>query len=634
MDGLRAIAVCSVILFHLGLGVFSGGYVGVDIFFVISGYLITTIIITDQEAGRFSLLGFYERRMRRILPALFFVLGASALAAWVLLRPTEMRDFSSSLASATASVSNIYFRKTSGYFDPSGELRPLLHTWSLGVEEQFYLLFPAFLLLLWKRGYTTIIAAIALLGIGSLVAAQVRITDHPVSTFFYLQTRGWELILGSLLAFFLTRKKRLPLPSTVMNLGAICGLAMILYAVSRFDQETSVPGLWALVPTLGAALIIMCANQDTLVGRFLSTRILVWVGLISYSLYLWHQPLLAFTRIRYGSELPSHILASVIAATLFLSVLSWRFIETPFRRPRLSARATFVASGSAAVVLLAFGLAGRNTDGFESYYYANRLSEPQKAIYSLVKSHTKGDLRSEMGDDGACNFWSGHPNSLSHSRFRACAEQHGKAVLVLGDSHGMNLYNALYRAKYSKFLIGLVQPGCRPHRNLARCQYDDLPAFVKENRLNISKVLFHQSGSPLMNPTTAFSIREDNIRITTDYLNGLSQLIDVVWIGPQPEARVDFRNIDDLVFNGLKIGEHAIRTFVTLDLEIHKILKHQKIRFQYFSLVDALKIDPSFLLVGNCFTYRDGDHFSVCGEKIVGERLKPLLSKDSISRAE
>lgn len=137
-----------------------------------------------------------------------------------------------------------------------------------------------------------------------------------------------------------------------------------------------------------------------------------------------------------------------------------------------------------------------------------------------------------------------------------------------------------------------------------------------------------------MNPTIAFSIRPDNIRITTDYLNRLSQLIEVVWIGPQQEARVDFQNIDDLVFNGLKIGERAIKTFATLDLEIQNILKGQGIQFEYFSLTDALKIDPNFLLVGNCFTYRDGDHFSVCGEKIVGERLKPLLAKDSVPQAE
>jgi peptidoglycan/LPS O-acetylase OafA/YrhL len=588
--------------------------------------------------------------MKRILPALFFTLGVSAATAWILLRPTEMQDFSSSLAAATASVSNIYFGATSGYFDPSGELRPLLHTWSLGVEEQFYLLFPVLLLLLWKRGFATFVAAIALIGIVSLIVAQINITRHPVSAFFSLQTRGWELILGSLLACYFARSDRVPVPLAAMNIGAVCGLVMIWYAVSFFDQRTAVPGLWALVPTLGAALVIAFAREDTLVGKLLGFRVFVWIGLISYSLYLWHQPLLAFARIRYGTDLSDHIVMYVIATTLCLSVLSWRFIEIPFRRMRTSPRATFAASGSVAAILLAFGLAGRNTDGFEDYYFAHRLSEPQKATYLLVKSHTKGDLHADMGDDQACNFWSGRPDPAFQARFKACAERYGKAVLVLGDSHGMNLYNSLYRAGFSKFLVGLVEGGCRPHGDLAQCHYDETYSFIKENRARISRILFHQSGSPLidtnekrrskiskaildqpenslMRVAFEFSVESEKILIIAEYLSGLARLADVVWIGPQTESRVDFRNIEELVFNGLKISERNIRTFATLDLGIQAVLKQQGIGLEYFSLTNALKIDSDFLLVGQCLTYRDGNHFSVCGEKIVGERLKPLLAK-------
>ncbi|MFM8875477.1 MAG: acyltransferase family protein, partial [Anaerolineae bacterium] len=302
IDGLRGIAVIVVILFHAGFETFSGGFVGVDIFFVISGYLITTIILTELDKGHFSLVNFYERRVRRILPALVLVLTVSLIYAWFRLLPVDMEDFARSLVAVSTFSSNILFWQTSGYWETSSDIKPLLHTWSLAVEEQYYLIFPLFLMFMWRFRKRWIFASFILVAILSLAVAQWGAYNKPSASFYLLPTRAWEIAIGAVLAFIFLYKLKIVnnlISNTFLsNIMAILGLTMIGYSVFFFDANTPFPSFYALVPTLGTGLIVFFSTSETITGRLLSTKPLVTIGLISYSAYLWHQPLFAFTRLQ------------------------------------------------------------------------------------------------------------------------------------------------------------------------------------------------------------------------------------------------------------------------------------------------------------------------------------------------
>src|SRR5688572_2235118 len=376
IDGLRALAVLPVILFHAGLQAFSGGFVGVDVFFVISGYLITTTILAELEVGKFSIINFYERRARRILPALFFVLFVSLPFAWFWLFPQDMKSFSQSLVAVSAFSSNVLFWRESGYFDTVAELKPLLHTWSLAVEEQYYLFFPVFLMLTWRLGKPWILGLLAVVFGISLAAAQWGSSAQSMAAFFLLPTRGWELLVGAFVAFCLAKNSR-PLNKVAGELGGIAGLSLIVYAIVVFDKNTPFPSLYTLAPTVGTALILLCTTQPTVVRKVLGNKCFVGVGIVSYSAYLWHQPLFAFARHRSVRE-PGTIMVLVLAiVTLLLAYFSWRFVETPFRnKDRFSRRTVFTYSVAGTVLFITIGLLGSYTNGFKFRHDVALLPKP------------------------------------------------------------------------------------------------------------------------------------------------------------------------------------------------------------------------------------------------------------------
>lgn len=362
IDGLRAVAVIPVLLFHAGFGAFAGGFVGVDVFFVISGYLITTIIVDQMQTGRFSLWTFYERRARRILPALFLVVLCCMPVAYVLLLPGDMKDFAQSAFYVSIFASNIFFWRESGYFATAAELQPLLHTWSLAVEEQFYILFPLFLLAAWRFGRRAIIWTLVLCLVVSLAAAQWGAYNKPTAAFFLLPTRAWELLIGALAAFYL-RHNRISTPTWLNNTLSAFGLAAILAAVFLFDKETPFPSLYALLPTLGTLLIILFALPGTVVQKVLSLRLLVGIGLISYSLYLWHQPIFAFYRHITMREFSEPVALGLIALALLLSVLSYFLVEQPLRHRSASNRRVLSLAGLSCMVIGGLGIFGWASDG-------------------------------------------------------------------------------------------------------------------------------------------------------------------------------------------------------------------------------------------------------------------------------
>jgi peptidoglycan/LPS O-acetylase OafA/YrhL len=356
IDGLRALAILPVIFFHAGLGALSGGFVGVDIFFVISGYLITVIILQNQKHGFSSILQFYERRLRRIVPALMTVVLSCCIAAWVLLPPDQMTAFGKTVLSLPVFGSNILFWKQSGYFEAPAQTVPLLHTWSLAVEEQFYAVFPIGILLIRRFGGSRYSFWLGLVATISLGISIWGVEHRPTATFYLAPTRAWELLLGSLIALgaFPKLKNR-----TIRDGLSIIALGLIVWPTLAYSDATRFPGLAALPPTIGAAILIHAGTcGDSVIKRVLGWKPLVGVGLISYSLYLWHWPLIVFAQQVSPFPLGEAEKWTLLVLAAVLASLTWAFIEIPFRRKAvLSRRGPLMsAAGVSACCLAGFSI--------------------------------------------------------------------------------------------------------------------------------------------------------------------------------------------------------------------------------------------------------------------------------------
>lgn len=390
IDGLRALAVVPVILFHAGFELFGGGFVGVDVFFVISGYLITTILIEELETGRFSIVKFYERRARRILPALFFIMLLCLPFAWIWMLPSQLTDFAQSLVAVSLFASNVLFWRESGYFDAAAEEKPLLHTWSLAVEEQYYVLFPIFLLFAWRFGKNRVFWMIVVMAAISLALSEWGWRNKPTANFYLAPTRAWELFAGSIAAFVVHKRG-----VQENNILALAGLIAVVFAIFAFDKTTPFPSVYALVPVLGVVLLVLFAGQGTLAARVLSTKACVGIGLISYSAYLWHQPLFAFARMRlHAPDALVFVLLSI--ATLPLAYLTWKYIEAPFRNRSVQnwqQKGIFIFSSVGLLFFMVIGSTGHVFDGFKS-----RTSPDIQRIYANGQS-VKASCLTDRFDD-------------------------------------------------------------------------------------------------------------------------------------------------------------------------------------------------------------------------------------------
>jgi peptidoglycan/LPS O-acetylase OafA/YrhL len=452
IDGLRAIAVVPVVFYHANVVGFSGGFIGVDVFFVISGFLITTIIKDEVEARHFSIVGFYERRARRILPALLAVMVASIVVGWFMLAPVDYAHMAWSIMAALLFVSNVWFWKNSGgYFDGATDYLPMLHTWSLAVEEQFYIVFPLLLILIYRTSQRLILPVIVSAVAVSLVLSVWAMPRMPSASFYLLPTRFWELGLGALLALGLLR---VSVHQGFREGAAVVGLLAIMVPIFVYDSATNFPGLTALPPVFGAALIIWAGMPgSTLVGRVLSFRPVVFIGLLSYSLYLWHWPIMAFCRERLFTV---HFSALWQVATVVLSFLaawiSWRFIERPFRSREyrlLSGRGRIFGIAAASMVFIgSFSYAVVSTSGAA----AARFSTKDIRIMESAKRHLPaeacfGNLQLEE----LCIF--GDTDSEIEEIWMLWGDSHAKSLLPALD--------ALARSEGKKLLF-IGAPSCPP----------------------------------------------------------------------------------------------------------------------------------------------------------------------------
>lgn len=609
VDGLRALAVVPVILFHAGFEVFSGGFVGVDVFFVISGYLITTIILAELDQGKFSIINFYERRARRILPALFLVMFACLPFAWLWLLPSEMKGFAESLVAVPLFVSNILFWRESGYFDADAELKPLLHMWSLAVEEQYYVIFPLFLMLTWRFGKRSILIFLTIFALASLGGAHWGSKVNQSAAFYLLPTRGWELLIGAFVAFHLSARIRTKPSRTVQEFGSVAGLSLLLYSVFVFDKSTPFPSLYTLIPTIGTALIILCASQVTSVGRILGLKVFVGLGLISYSAYLWHQPLFAFARHKGLAEFDQAEFILLVLLSFLLAWATWYFIEKPFRNKALIGRNRIFLFGVAgSLFFVSFGFLGHLKNGNMGQLDA----EQEKFLASFDndlpawKYFTKNEIPEKFRFE--CDFYniekyrSGNATnapleSISTNCFTTNKDK-DKLIFVWGDSHAQHLYYGLSKVISTDYdVLQVASSGCSAKivtvkSNIDYCKHSNWFALNKIQELKPKFVIIGQN----------IQHNAEEMRKISVALLGIG-VGNIIFTGPSPHWTPNLPNIIAYKF----LPDTPQRTFIGVRKDILESDRKIKSEFSSSSNVFYLSLIDYFCNDEGCLVYYGND---------------------------
>jgi hypothetical protein len=647
IDGLRALAVVAVILFHAGFDRFSGGFVGVDIFFVISGYLITSIILKQKALGKFSLVDFYERRARRILPALFLIMLVSIPFAYLWLMPSYMKDFSKSLVAISAIASNILFLLESNYFDTASELKPLLHTWTLAVEAQFYFLFPLLLLIMWRFANKLTVVSLVVITVLSFALAQWGAYNRPEATFFLLPSRGWEIAIGVLIAFYLEQYPKLQIKSCFQEIGGLIGLTLILYAIFTYSKKIPFPSVYTLAPTLGTALILIFATPSTLVGRLLSTRVFVGVGLVSYSAYLWHYTIFVFVRVIFGKiKVIDYIL--LIALTFLIAYLTYRYVELPLKKKLNLFKNFFLTSLLFLCLFISFGLYGYFTNGIEKRLNANDL-----AFSKTIKR-------------------SSEVNCSLHINDCVVKASESPSVLLLGDSNAYHFSRSLKEVTTNNGFsyYQLTMGGCLPLANYFRLDVDNkfnkdcinfnstIREAISKNTKKIEVIvvsaawLMYLEGEDYFKVETSSSGQQmlSNVKLSLDgftilseserrenfdkYVHEVLLLLaakseKLIVVGPIPPLLVNFSNIKSFFdMRGVYTYEFNMNSF-----NFNKIIENNlNLKFFYIDIGKTLCAEKICLardLHGSF--YGDSMHFSDYGQRTFMKPLfRQIITKSSL----
>ena len=638
IDGLRAAAVIPVILFHAGFSFFSGGFIGVDVFFVISGFLITSIILEEMRNGTFSLAAFYERRARRLLPALFLVVLCCLPFAWLWVMPEEFRAFSDSLIATSLSGANFLFWFKSGYFAPEAGEVPLLHIWSLAVEEQYYMFFPLLVMVMWKRKPSWMVAVLVAIACASLVYSEWASRVFPSANFYFLPSRAWEFLAGSICSLVQSKgQKRGSDPLSLLGFG------MIAFSVFYFDETSPIPSTLAVVPVIGAMLVLLYARQGTWVSALLSTRVFTMIGQISYSAYLWHQPLFAFARIRSIDPPPLIVMGALACLSLMLAYLSWRFVEQPFRRGErrlLPSTRSLVASVSLVLAaFITFGIYGHDTRGIPW-----RLPAPIKEFMADNDWSKTCLLEGSSG-------WDAMP--IENCIFNG---SHAQTYAILGDSLASSLTPALTK-RLDGMNIGLQQithSFCAPVADVSMVPHQarDCGAFnaaaieylvkskVKTVFLAASwKIFFEQSRYIFNGEEVATSDVGQRLRDAFDKTVGAltSAGIRVIIVYPHPRGDTEIAaKVAKLMHKGTPAPTITIAQdeFLQQSSPSYAYLDDPKDRH-------VLRVDPAKIFcgreAGRCDLARDGKtfisdkvHFTSAGAEAVADEILVALRQDDI----
>ena len=613
-----------VLFYHAGFSWMPGGFFGVDVFFVISGFLITGILINElQETGKFSVVGFYERRARRILPALFVAMAASMVAGWFLLLNDQFKMFLRSIVSILYFGSNYFFFGQTGYFDADIDLNPMVHTWSLAIEEQFYLFFPIVLWLVWRflpRLFRPLVLVVIAL-VSFAVAATW--TGDPSAAFYLLQFRAWELMVGALVAYLLSRREFGVYSNQVLG---IIGLLAILASVFFIGAEYPHPGFVTLLPVLGTGLVIATTDSNTLAGRLLSWKPLVWIGLISYSTYLWHQPIFSFFRISQTHAPESASFLPLIALSLVLAYLSWRFIENPVRnRKRFSRRFIFSATAVASILVLASSFALTRSSVVET-----RVAPNSGIKYVEVEN----DLSPNLGLSKVCKKFVGDDPR--------CATGENPTALLWGDSYAMSLADGLKASPTNLVFSQQTLSACAPllgfaHQNTSYGKTQGRECIAQNDKVfkwlskkpEITLVILASPWDDALNPDKSAMDRNDEVsqigtwgqatlRTTIKQIRALGK--QVVVVSPQVKntedtgmclvrAKLNRQPLTDCNFP----AEHNQLA------NVHGYLEQVTGGEGLFDLKSLLCQKTCVASIGQTFIYRDYGHFTKLGSALLGK---------------
>ena len=568
IDGLRALAVLPVIFFHAGFAGFSGGFVGGDVFFVISGYLITTIITSELEEGKFTIVNFYERRARRILPALFVMLLLCLPPAYLLLLPDPLENFGQSIVSTTLFSNNILLLLTAGYWDLASEYKPLLHTWSLAVEEQYYVIFPLLMIILWRVNKS--IVEIVLLALAALSFAFALAESNKELAFFSLHTRGFEILSGALLCKTFSRNNY-PTTHNANNFMSFLGFLLIIFSIILFDEQTPFPSFYTLAPVLGTCLIIHFTTPSTLLFRILAHRYATSIGLISYSAYLFHQPILSFLRASTKSDLSDGTLILAVMLTFVLARLSYRFVESPFRnRNIINTNLLICITLTTGISLIALGLWINSSNGFNTRLYEEY--NPLEKSKNLSK-----------------RAW-----TYSTTKF---IDSENPNVLVIGNSFGRDIVNVLTET-YEVNNFNLVYSS-----TLSDCSLLEGPnrRLLEDSNL----ILFASAYSDKNCIKSLLSMSSTDRSIY--FMGGKQFGYNLNWI-----LRVDKENRQ--LLRNLVTAEFSADEF-----ELEKLIPEEN----FISIVNPLIVDNEILItdgIGNLIS-DDRRHLTLSGARFIGEKV-------------
>ncbi len=565
IQGLRAVAVSLVLLFHVLPYIFSGGYIGVDVFFVISGFVITRLILRDHSNNNFSFADFYARRLLRLAPPLLLTCLVSLLVALFVLLPDELDTLALSSISALLYLSNWYFASQAGYFSEQLETNPLLHTWSLGVEEQFYFLFPLLLIWLLRRRLQLFRFLVILTAVLYLLAYSWTLLDAD-SAFFASPLRFFQFTAGACMVFVCGRYTKRPLFAD--GLGA-ASIVTLLLAMLMMNKTTAFPGVAALVPTLATmALLWVVTQSNTLVGRMLSVRPAVWLGNISYSVYLWHWPLIIFCKLAYTAAFSLPVIAALLVGSVLLGYVSWRFVEQPCRRIAPSFRNSILM----VILLSTLGLLAM------SGWIAGQQGLPSR--FDPAQVALAGYMKKQNGHYGQGQCFITQANTQWQSlRTEQCLPQRQQqALLLLGDSHAAHLNQAL-RDKFSGTIVGQVTAaGCKPLLSgstplSGRCAEIFRSTFDKVAKQNAYRAVI-----------LAARWQQNDIPALQETLR-LLQNQHVIVIGPGLDFKLALPRL--LIFNQGQPGHVAAQSNIAslraIDIELSKLVKAEGA--QYYSML-------------------------------------------------
>lgn len=636
IDGLRSIAVVSVILYHAQIVIFNhklfnGGFIGVDIFFVISGYLITSIIIRElNDKGKFLFRNFYLRRARRILPALLFVILATIPFSWIYLYPIDLFDYSKSVLYSIGFVSNFYFHFSGlEYGSPESLLKPFLHTWSLAVEEQYYIIFPIVLVLIFRYFRKYLIHTLSIFLVVSLFLAEWGSRNYPSSTFYLLHSRVWELVFGSLVAYFEIKLGHRCKKKNLCKVFPIIGLSLIIFSILFFNNKIFHPSLYTLCPVIGVTLILWFSSKDDIITKILSHTSCVKIGLISYSLYLWHYPIFSFAKnleFFFNNNIEKLFL---IILTFFLATFTYYFVEQPARKKYSSKNFLLILFTSISIILIYIVTVIIN-DGF-----AKRLK-----VKNYQEMHTYRYLTQEgklcFGrNKNFCNF-----------------NSHDKKIILLGDSHMASLsYDLNDRVKDKYSFLPLTMPGYFHLRDVKQINKHTkkINKHYEISRKNIDKILNKSEGNIIIIGGVASlyfynkridgrALHWDNMFVNKDTLKYDSTLVKKAFVNLIKELSIDNKVI--ILYPIPEVGvnlqkkkfENMVRVF---DYKYSDFLKQNQEVVNFFESINLPNVYKVYSHKAFCneklnscnthnehsFFFFDGYHPSLEGAKMINDLI-------------